>query len=176
MTSVLSSTLLLTFLLLVGLFFFIRASVKDRTQVIKLVSEQSAELTLQQLKQYFIQRAYCLEATDSVQEQMVLEGMVRPSWFLAVFLTVMAAIGIGCLALVLSIIVPGLTPVLLGFMALAPLAGVFYWRGATRLEKVLLKVEPVSDASTNSGSLVTMTAHRDELLELQRHFSFKPIE
>ena len=38
--AVLQSTFLLTLLLSVGLFFFIRASTKDRTEVMRLGSEQ----------------------------------------------------------------------------------------------------------------------------------------
>ncbi|MBD0390148.1 MAG: cofactor assembly of complex C subunit B, partial [Nostoc sp. C3-bin3] len=39
-TAILPSTFVLTFLLAVGLFFFIRASTKDRTETARLISEQ----------------------------------------------------------------------------------------------------------------------------------------
>ncbi|MEQ8754914.1 MAG: cofactor assembly of complex C subunit B, partial [Coleofasciculus sp. G1-WW12-02] len=39
-TPILSSTFLLTLLLAVGLFFFIRASVKDRTQKVQLIAQE----------------------------------------------------------------------------------------------------------------------------------------
>jgi Flp pilus assembly protein TadB len=175
MSSVLSSTLLLTVLLAVGLFFFIRASVKDRTQIVRLVAEQPQELALQQLKDYFTQRAYRLRTEESLQNQLVLEGFVRPSWFLAIFLTLLTAIGIACLVLVLSLVLPQLTTALLGLVLLSPLAGVFYWRGAARPEQITLKVETAETGATGS-SLVTVAAHRDELLALQRNLSFKPVE
>ncbi|NJN23955.1 MAG: cofactor assembly of complex C subunit B [Acaryochloridaceae cyanobacterium RL_2_7] len=43
---VLPSTLLLTLLLMVGLFFFIRASTKDRTELMEWVTEDAGESVL----------------------------------------------------------------------------------------------------------------------------------
>ncbi|XTZ11367.1 MAG: cofactor assembly of complex C subunit B, partial [cyanobacterium endosymbiont of Rhopalodia yunnanensis] len=43
---VLSSTFFLTLLLMMGLFFFIRASAKDRTERIKLTSRESIDQLL----------------------------------------------------------------------------------------------------------------------------------
>ncbi|NEQ63648.1 MAG: cofactor assembly of complex C subunit B, partial [Moorea sp. SIO4A1] len=102
-TTILASTLWLTLLLAVGLFFFIRASVKDRIQQVKLASPETEESLLNQLKQYFYQRAYQVAAVDAATNQVTFQGIVRPSWFLAIFLTVLAACGILCLSLVLSI-------------------------------------------------------------------------
>ncbi len=167
-TSVLSSTLLLTLLLSVGLFFFIRASVKDRTQMVKLRSTQSRDLTLEQLQQYFARRAYQVISVDEAGNQVTFEGVVRPSLFLAFFLTLLAAVGILCLALVLSILLPQLTWALMAAVLLAPIAGAFYWRGARRPEKVLLRVDALESLPEGAQSIVTVTAHRDELKELQR--------
>lgn len=166
--SVLSSTFLLTLLLLVGLVFFIRASVKDRTQVVKLVSTQPEDSTSQQLMQYFAQRAYRIAAMDDARQQVMFEGLVRPSLFLALFLTGLAAIGGLCLSLVLSILLPQFSSLWLGLVLLSPIAGVFYWRRAARPEKVLLQVEPGQETSIAPQTFVTVTAHRDELAELQR--------
>ncbi len=52
-TAILPSTLLLTVLLSVGLFFFIRASTKDRLEIAQLVSEQDEAALLPQLQEYF---------------------------------------------------------------------------------------------------------------------------
>mgnify|MGYP002776989277 CR=1 FL=1 len=167
-TPVLSSTFLLTLLLLVGLVFFIRASVKDRTQVARFISEVPEESLLRQLQQYFLQRTYVLTNSGSAPNQFAFEGIVRPSVFLAVFLTSLAAIAMLCIALVLSILLPSLANVFLGLILAAPLAGVFYWRKAKRPETVLLKVEPASDNTTSGQRVITVTAHRDEISELQR--------
>jgi Cofactor assembly of complex C subunit B len=165
--SILSSTFLLTLLMFIGLVFFIRASTKDRTQVSQLVAPCSEELLLTQLQQYFDQRAYRLTAIDAANNQVTFEGRVRPSIFLTILLTFMAAVGALCLALVLSMLVPLSWMGGLSFLLLAPLAGGFYWRSADRAEQVSLKVEAGSDPSVLT-SLITVTAHRDELAELQR--------
>lgn len=173
-TSVLSSTFLLTLLLTVGLFFFIRASVKDRTQIVKLKFDQSGELTLEQLQDYFAKRAYQITSMNEADRQVEFEGFVRPSRFLAVFLTLLTAVGILCLALVLSILLPNAGIFLIGLVFISPIAGVFYWRRAGRAEKVLLQIEPVKDGSDDGASIVTVTAHRDELAELQRSLPLTP--
>ena len=90
-TTILSSTLLLTLLLAVGLFFFIRASVKDRTEQVKLIAEQPEESLLTQLQEYFDQRAYRIDSVDAATNHVTFSGFVRPSWFLAIFLTLLAA-------------------------------------------------------------------------------------
>ncbi len=166
--SVIPSTFLLTLLLSVGLFFFIRASVKDRTQVVKLLSEQSEDVLLGQLQEYFDNRAYRVVSVDSTTNQVTFEGTVRPSFFLAVFLTLLAAVGILCLMLVLSTLLPSFSIGFVGFVALAPLAGLFYWRGAKRPEKVVLQIEPTITVTGEARTALTVSAHRDELSELCR--------
>ncbi|WP_088893453.1 cofactor assembly of complex C subunit B [Leptolyngbya ohadii] len=173
-TSILSSTALLTLLLAVGLFFFIRASTKDRIEVAKLMSDQSEESLLDGLKQYFGDRAYRVIALDAEQNQVTFEGFVRPSLFLAIFLSSLAAIGIFCLVLVLSYLFPNAGNVLLLLLLLAPGAGVFYWKKSARLEQVAVKVEP--DQVNQPHRFLTVTGHRDELAELQRSLNLKAAE
>jgi Flp pilus assembly protein TadB len=175
-SSILSSTFLLTLLLAVGLFFFIRASVKDRTCEEKFISEQAEESLLTQLQQYFSGRAYRVAAVDAAQNQVTFEGYVQPSWFLAIFLTLLAGVGTLCLALVLAILLPQLASVFLGLLVLAPAAGVFYWQRARRREKVSLKLETLTLDGNRQQSLITVKAHRDELAELKRALPLKPWE
>lgn len=175
-TAILSSTLLLTLLLSVGLFFFIRASVKDRTQEVKLVSEQTEASLMAQLQQYFVQRSYRVARVDAEQNQVTFEGFVRPSLFLAIFLTVLAATGILCLALILSLLFSSLRAIFLGLVLLSPAAGFFYWKGAARNEQVSLKLEATKSEKSQSQSQITVIAHRDELIELQRALQLKPCE
>lgn len=173
-TTILSSTFLLTLLLAVGLFFFIRASVKDRTQQVQLIAQEPEDSLLVRLQHYFDQRAYRVAAVDAATNQVTFEGFVRPSFLLAIFLTVLAACGIFCLSLVLSVLYPAFTSVFLALVLLAPAAGVFYWKNAGRNEQVLLKVETLPNPETGTESLITVTAHRDELLELQRVLKLQP--
>lgn len=175
-TSVIPSVFFLTVLLAIGLFFFIRASVKDRTQEVRLTSEQPEESLLFQLRQYFDQRAYRVVGIDSAQNRVTFEGVVRPSLFLAVFLTLLAATGMLCLGLVLSFALSTESNLWLGLLLLSPLAGVFYWKGAGRSEQVSLKVEPASIEQSAAKSVITVKAHRDELAELQRVLRLKASE
>ncbi|MCF2146164.1 cofactor assembly of complex C subunit B [Desmonostoc muscorum LEGE 12446] len=174
-TPILPSTLLLTLLLSVGLFFFIRASTKDRTEIAHLVSEQGEAAFMSQLKEYFQSRSYRVAAVDREQNQVTFEGNVRPSWFLAIFLTLLAATGIVCLSLVVYLIFPSLSSLFLAMVLLSPLTGVFYWKKSGRLEKVSLKLETTQSEQTFS-SKVTVVAHRDELTQLRKTLQLKPSE
>lgn len=173
--SVLPSTFVLTVLLSVGLVFFIRASVKDRIEVVRLASEQSEISLLDELQAYFTQRAYRLIATDAAKLQATFEGFVRPSALMALFLTLLAAIGTLCLALMLAIVFPDGSKAWLGLTLLSPIAGLFYWRKAARPEKIVLQIEGTSASEIGPLSVVVVTAHRDELAELQRNLALKTL-
>jgi hypothetical protein len=165
--SVLSSTFFLTFLMVIGMAFFIRAAAKDRTQVVTLRSTASGDQLLAALKQYFVDRAYQVDQIDPVSNKVTLSGQVRPSVFLAVFLSLMAAVGALCLGLLLTMALPQL-PDYFGvlLLALAPGAGWFYWRKAGRTEQVAFVLDETTPMA--AGSLLKVSAHRDELEALQR--------
>lgn len=175
----LSSTVLLTLLLAIGLIFFIRASTKDRIQVVQFVAEphpESMESFLEQLQQYFTERSYRIAAVDPEQNQVTFRGFVRPSVFLAIFLTALAAVGILCLVLVLSILFPQKAQILSGLVVLAPLAGIFYWKKSGREEQVSLKVDSRPEPYNSFEPILTVTGHRDEVAELQSALNLKPLE
>ncbi|BBD67831.1 hypothetical protein NIES4072_48700 [Nostoc commune NIES-4072] len=174
-TAILPSTFLLTLLLSVGLFFFIRASTKDRIETAQLVSEQDEAALMSQLKEYFRSRSYRVAQVDREQNQVTFEGNVRPSWFLAIFLTLLAATGIVSLLLVVYLLFPNFSTFVLPMVLLSPLSGLFYWKKSGRLEKVSLKVETTQSEQTSS-SKITVVAHRDELGELQRILQLKAAE
>jgi hypothetical protein len=164
---ILTSTAILTFLLAVGLFFFIRASVKDRTESLVLTSDESEEALLPKLEQYFTDRAYRLQGVDGDRNVVTFEGFVSPSWFLAVFLTVLAACGSLCLSLVLATIFPQVGNIFLLLIFISPLAGWFYWQKAGRLERVALSVEPLSSIDSEAKTAIEIVGHRDELAVFQ---------
>jgi len=170
-TTILSSTFLLTILLAIGLFFFIKASVKDRTQVMQLMSQEPIDSLLAQLQQYFTQRSYKVVALDAEQNQVTFTGFVRPSWFLAVFLTFLAALGILCLVLVLSFLFPQVSLLFFALELLSPVAGIFYWQKAGRQEQVSLKLESTQETE----NLITVTGHRDELSVLRETLGWQQI-
>lgn len=174
-TAILPSTLLLTLLLSVGLFFFIRAATKDRTQTIQLISEQEEAVFMPQLQDYFRSRSYQVVELDKGQNQVAFEGLVKPSLFLAVFLTLLAAVGLSCLSLVLALLFPQLSFLFAGLLLLSPISGFFYWQKAGRTERVFLRFEPNLEEQPKSLSKITVTAHRDELAELQKRLPLKAI-
>lgn len=156
----------------IGLFFFIRASVKDRTKQIQLIPAESEDILLGRLQEYFEARAYKLTAVDRQNKQIVFKGFVQPSLFLAILLSLLALVGLFCLALVLSLLFSEVNNLFWLLMAIAPLAGVFYWQKAGRWEEVSLQVTSAPDSS----NLVTVTAHRDELIQLQENLPVTTVE
>jgi len=170
-TPALTSTFIFTLLSLIGLVFFIRASVKERTQTLQFMADSPEDSLLNQLQDYFLQRAYQINSVDAEQKQIIFQGTVRPSKFLAVFLTFLAILGIFCLILVLSFIYPSLSLGFFGLVLIAPIAGIFYWQKAGRVEKILLKIDPSPMSKPETFRLISVTGHRDELNELKKSFS-----
>lgn len=170
---ILPSTLVLTLLLSVGLFFFIRAATKDRTTVAKLLSDEEEGVLMPKVKEYFRSRSYQVAQLDRDKNQVIFEGFVQPSLWLAVFLTLLASVGMTCLSLVLSLLFPDIDIWFLGLVLLSPLAGVFYWQKAGRVERVSFQMELSGSKNLTSTSAITVVAHRDELAELQQSLQLK---
>lgn len=127
-------------------------------------SDDEAAL-LPRLQQYFTDRAYRIAAVDRETEIVTFEGLVRPSVFLALLLTGLAAIGGMCLALVLSMLFPDIGQLFLLLLLIAPIAGWFYWQGSARIEQVRLKVE--APEGEPLPTLIKISGHRDELAVFQ---------
>lgn len=165
------STFFLTLLMVIGLWFFIRASVKDRTVVHRMGYAKAADALEQDLRQYFDERAYAVKALDRERDIVTWEGFVQPSLPLAILLSFLAAIGLFCLSLVMLLAVPAVGPSWFAVMLFAPAAGSFYWQRAGRLEEVSYRVlEPDAglESASNIQSLLSISAHRDEILTLQQ--------
>jgi hypothetical protein len=169
---VLTSTLLLTAVLMVGLLSFLKSSVKDRTTEMILSSVNfNEDQLLSKTRDYFKGRGYQVVNLDRTQELVTLTGRVRPSIFLTMVLVIVAAIGMGCLGLVLTILVPFFSDNWLaiaeiaGFTAIG--AGLFYWNGADRMEQISLQLRP--------NTQLWVRGHKDELAELMRSLDLKNI-
>lgn len=157
--------------MMVGLVFFIRASTKDRIESLTLARPVLPLALLRTLTTHFEERAYTVTVAEAEAQRIVLRGHVRPSLFMAVFLTLLAAVGGLCLALVLTNLWSAYGGGFLGLIAIAPAAGWFYWRGANRDEDVVLQVrsENSSEDPDSPSAAVTVTAHRDELIALEQN-------
>lgn len=163
------STFLLTLLLMIGLFFFIRGSIKDRTEIVTLSCEDSQDNILSYLRDYFQNRSYKVSSIEPETNKVSLEGFVSPSIFLAVFLSFLAGCGLFCFALVLSMLFDTETYLFIWLLLFCPLAGFFYWKGAGRIEKIVFRLD---NNNSSTDTLITIQAHRDELIQLQSNFPF----
>lgn len=153
---------------MVGLFFFIRASVKDRTEQLQWLSSQPEEAVLKKVEDHLTNRSYRLSALDKELDQVTFEGTVRPSVVLACFLTALMLTATLCLSLVFSILFPSVGFGFTVITVISPVAGWFYWQKAQRPEQVRLKVESVaSSGETDPQTLLTVIAHRDEITAMR---------
>ena len=95
------STLFLTILLFYGLVSFLRGSIRDRTtDALFAVGNLTDDHLLKQVRDHFQQRAYKVVEIDPERDVANLSGQVKPSLFLAIFLTILAAVGLICLGVV----------------------------------------------------------------------------
>jgi hypothetical protein len=161
----LTSSLILTLLLLVGLIFFLKSSVKDRTTEMLFKHPQFQENNgqedqiLQQVRTYLTARAFQVTKVDRDRQTVTLSGRVAPSISLMILLMLMAAIGFGCLSLVLGILLPEYDRWFWLSLLSVPGVGIFYWRGADRVEQVSF--------GWRSDKL-WIRAHKDEITTLQQ--------
>ncbi len=176
MDPVLSSIFFLTLLLAVGLGFFLRASTKDRTEQAEFLTPWDQAVLLEKLKQYFAARSYQVTAVDPDQGRISLIGIVQASWVLAAFLSLLAAIGLGSIALVLALTFPQGGWGFAGLVLLSPLVGLFYWRGATRPETVSFQMAALEDTALEAETRLWVSAHRDEMATLQSQLGLKRTE
>ncbi|MEM6254540.1 MAG: cofactor assembly of complex C subunit B [Cyanobacteria bacterium P01_D01_bin.156] len=169
-SAVSQSTFFLTILLGVGLFFFIKAATKDRTEIAEFSTGQTLEALRQTMLDYWQNRAYRLvnEEASSDDEWVKLAGLVRPSFFLAIFLSFLAAVALMCFALVLATLFKAYGVFFFGLVMLSPLTAVLYWKQAKREEQVAFRIQ-----QEEQGTKLTIRAHRDEIIQLKSNAPFK---
>lgn len=163
------SSLLLTLLIMVGLFFFIRASVKDRTEREEFTSSLAAEALAEKVKEYLEKRTYANVPERSATETgdpaiQVYQGVMQPSKFLAVFLSFAAFLGFVCLGLVFGVFFPQASILWSALPLLCPVAGLFYWKKARKTETVRFKIVAAEHGQTK----LKVEAHRDELASMNQ--------
>ncbi len=166
-----SSVLLLTFLLAIGLVFFLRAASKDRTTVVDVHSSLPPLEVLNAVSIWLEQRGWKNNGGDADRQVLRFQGSVASSGTLAVLLSIFGALGSACLGLVIRQLYPllGWWPLLLAILG-GPLAGFIYRRRAARVESLELRL--VSSAESNE-SVLRIRAHRDELIAMELELSKK---
>ena len=161
----LNSTLLLTILLAIGLFFFLRASSKDRTTVVEISSSQKPVKVLNDLYEWLNLRGWKHIGGDFDKRILIFKGQVVSSKFLAIFLGILGGFGSCALGLVIIQIYPALGwwPILLGLIG-GPLSGMVYFKKSAREEKFELRLINKDD---DVMTFLRLRAHRDELISLE---------
>ena len=167
----LRSTLLLTILLSIGLFFFLRASSKDRTTTIEITSSKMPTEVLDLIYNWLTLRGLKQIGGDIDQKKLEFKGQVISSKLLAIFLFILGGLGSCSLGLVIVQIYPqyGWWPILLGLIG-GPLSGIIYFNKSRREESFELRL--TNTDQSNSTSL-RMRAHRDELIALESELKDK---
>ncbi len=168
MTYSLNSTLLLTILLAIGLFFFLRASSKDRTTVVEITSSQKPIEVLNIMYEWLQLRGWKQTGGDFDKRTLIFKGQVISSKLLAIFLSLLGGFGSCALGLVIIQIFPILDwwPILLGLIG-GPLSGMIYFKKSAREEKFELRLINSDDEMTS----MRLRAHRDELISLETELS-----
>ena len=168
MSQTLSSTLLLTLLLAIGLVFFLRAASKDRTTVVDVYSSKPPVEVLTGISHWLEERGWIRDGGDLEKQLLRFRGSVASSNGLAVLLSIYGTVGAACLGLVLFQLFPILSwwPLLLAL--LGPLAGLIYQRRSERVEALELRL--ISPPESNRSAL-RLRAHRDELIAMELELS-----
>tara|TARA_Y100001933_G_scaffold63887_1_gene63888 strand:+ start:441 stop:998 length:558 start_codon:yes stop_codon:yes gene_type:complete len=161
----LKSTLLLTILLAIGLFFFLRASSKDRTTTIEISSPKKPLEALTLISNWLENRGWEQIGGNSDLKILTFKGNVSSSKYLAIFLSFLGGAGSCALGLVITQIYPSLKwwPILLGVVG-GPLSGIIYSNKSEREERFEFKLV---NSEENINSQLRLRAHRDELIALE---------
>ena len=166
----LKSTFLLTILLSIGLFFFLRASSKDRTTTIEISTETDPIETLNIICGWLKLRGWNQVGGNSEKKTLTFTGQVTSSNLLAIFLSVLGGLGSCSLGLVIRQIYPNLSwwPILLGLIG-GPISGIIYSKKSKREETFEFRLLDEFDKSTK----LRLRAHRDELISLEKELQDK---
>tara|TARA_Y100000589_G_scaffold321291_1_gene352430 strand:- start:67 stop:624 length:558 start_codon:yes stop_codon:yes gene_type:complete len=161
----LKSTLFLTILLAIGLFFFLKASSKDRTTTVDIYSSKKPIEALDSVCSWLNLRGWQQIKVNSDKKVLTFRGKVIASKFLAIFLSCLAGLGSCALGLVIIQIYPNLQwwPILLGLIG-GPLSGVIYSKKSQREE--LFEFKLINEDELKPTKL-RLRAHRDELIALE---------
>lgn len=98
-------------------------------------------------------------------DTITFEGMMVPSRGQAVFLTFCTCISLASVGLVLTITFPDVGEKWYWITALSPLAGVYYWRRASRKEQIKVKMVVADDESSTD---VIVQGDDEQINELRK--------
>ena len=137
------------------------------------ITEEPGESVLNTVESLLQERAYKITEVKPEEAKAIFEGLVRPSLALAILLVALAATGIIAFSIVLSMSIPLIGLKFLGLVLISPLAGFFYWRGAERVEQVVVQVVEGDEKEPNTT--LKISAHRDELIVLEESLPYQVV-
>ena len=152
------------------MFFFLRASSKDRTTTIEISTETDPIETLNIICGWLKLRGWNQVGGNSEKKTLTFTGQVTSSNSLAIFLSVLGGLGSCSLGLVIRQIYPNLSwwPILLGLIG-GPISGIIYSKKSKREETFEFRLLDEFDISTK----LRLRAHRDELISLEKELQDK---
>lgn len=92
---------------------------------------------------------YRIQVT-AAEEVITFRGVMGRSNSQAAFLTFCTFMGLGSLALVLSVLFPDIGAKAYALTLLSPYAGIYYWNNAQRVDEVVVKLETSDDDQVNT--------------------------
>ncbi|KAJ1442936.1 hypothetical protein B484DRAFT_441841 [Ochromonadaceae sp. CCMP2298] len=147
-------TLALYVLTLPGLYSLVTRSVKAKAteRIYDLPgpanpTSKSSRQIAAEVMAYFKALNYEVTAAEDV---IYFKGVMGKSKSQASFLTFCTFVGLGSLALVLSILFPDVGSKAYVITLLSPYAGIYYWNNASREDQVAVKMETSDDEQTTS--------------------------
>lgn len=91
-----------------------------------------------------------LRQVSAAEEVITFRGVMGRSNSQAAFLTFCTFMGLGSLALVLSVLFPEIGAKAYAITLLSPYAGIYYWNNAQRVDEVVVKLETSDDDQVNT--------------------------
>lgn len=93
---------------------------------------------------------WLLLKVSAAEDVITFRGVMGRSNSQAAFLTFCTFVGLGSMALVLSVLLPDLGAKAYAITLLSPYAGIYYWNNAQRVDEVSVKMETSDDEQTSS--------------------------
>lgn len=165
------ATAFVFFLTFWGSISFVKGSTKERITQASFTLSDSASDIAKKTTRYLVGRSFVPDPSkDERKGVMTFTGQVRASSSIASILVAVAASGIWSVTYILNFILPPyLQSDYWGLLTFASVAIVpWYWKKANRTEYVKVMVE-----EENNSSTLYVKGHRDEIEELEKHFSWK---
>lgn len=151
---------------------FVKGSTKPRETQASFTVREPASDVAKRTARYLMERSFVPDmAKDGRQGVATFTGKVRASTSVASILVAVAASGLWSLTYILNFVLPeGLQSPWWGLLSLGAFAVVpWYWKKASREEEVKVMVEEDDDGL----STMFIKGHRDEIIELEKAFSWK---